>query len=66
MFLAVFPTGYSRNFIDKMSSCPRQRLTINGQATILAISPLVSNIKDQIQDIESIVYSAIDISELRA
>ena len=30
---------------------------MNGQATILVISPLVSNIKVQIRDIESIVYS---------
>ena len=37
---------------------------MNGQATILVISPLVSDIKDQIKDIKSIVYSALDNSEL--
>ena len=37
---------------------------MNGKATILIISPLVSIIKDQIQDMKSIGYSAVDVSEL--
>ena len=37
---------------------------MNGKETILIISPLVSIIKDQIQDMTSIGYSAIDVSEL--
>ena len=39
---------------------------MNGKATILVISPLVSIIKDQIQDMKSVGYSAVDISELTA
>ena len=37
---------------------------MNGKAAILVISPLVSIIKDQIQDFKSIGYSAVDISDL--
>ena len=38
---------------------------MNGKAAILIISPLVSFIKDQIQDIKSLGYSAVDVSELK-
>ena len=37
---------------------------MNGKAPILIISLLVSIIKDQMQDIKSIGYSAVDVHEL--
>ena len=37
---------------------------MNGKATILVISPLASIIKDQILDMKSIGYSAVDCREM--
>ena len=37
---------------------------MNGKATIVVISPLISIIKDQIQDMESLGYYAVDCNDL--
>ena len=62
--LAVLPTGYGKSMIYKMFVRAKD-YQMNGKATILNISPSVSIIKDQIQDMKSIGYSAVDISELK-
>ena len=54
--LAVLPTGYGNSMIYQMFVRAKD-YQMNGKAAILVISPLVSIIKDQIQD------SAVDISE---
>ena len=51
--LAVLPTGYGKSMIYQMFVRAKD-YQMNGKATILVISPLVSIIKDQIQDIKSI------------
>ena len=60
--LAVLPTGYGNSMIYQMFVRANDYQK-NGKAAILVISPLVSIIKDQIQDFKSIGYSAVDISE---
>ena len=45
--LAVFPTGYGKSLIYQMFVRAKD-FEMNGNATILVISPLVSIIKDQI------------------
>ena len=60
--LAVLPTGYGKSMIYQMFVRAKD-YQMNGKAAILVISPLVSIIKDQIQDFKSIGYSAVDISE---
>ena len=63
--LAVLPTGYGKSLIYQMFVCAKD-FQMNGKATIAcSVSPLVSFIKDQIQDIKAIIgYAAVDISEL--
>ena len=62
-FLALLPTGYGKNMIRQMLVRAKD-YQMNGKATILIISPLVSIIKDQTQDLKSVGYSAVDVSEL--
>lgn len=61
--LAVLPTGYGKSLLYQIFVRTKD-YEMNGKATILVISPLVSVIKDQIQDMESIGYSAVDSSDL--
>ena len=61
--LAPLPTGYGKNMIHQMFVRAKD-YQMNGKATIFIISPLVSIIKDQTQDLKSIGYSAVDVSEL--
>ena len=63
--LAVLPTGYGKSLIYQMFVRAKD-LEMNGKATILVISPLVSIIKDQILDMKSIGYSAVDSREMTA
>ena len=61
--LAVLPTGYGKSVIYQMLARAKD-YQMNGKETILIISPLVSIIKDQIQDMKPIGYLAVEVSEL--
>ena len=61
--LAVLPTGYGKSLIYQMF-VRAKNFEMNGKAKILVISPLVSIIKDQILDMKSIGYSAVDSREM--
>ena len=61
---AVLPTGYGKSLIYQMFVRAKD-FEMNGKATILVISPLVSIIKDQILDMKSIGYSAVDSRALQ-
>ena len=63
--LAVLPTGYGKSLIYQMFVRAKD-FEMNGKATILVISPLVSIIKDQILEMKSIGYSAVDCREMTA
>lgn len=58
--LAVLPTGYGESLIYQMFVRAKD-LEMNGD-----FSPLVSIIKDQILDMKSIGYSAVDSREMTA
>ena len=57
--LVVLLTGYGKSI---MFVCAKD-YQMNNKETILIISPLVSIIKDQLKDMKSIEYSAVDVSE---
>ena len=56
--LAVLPTGYRIRQKPRNQMFVRAKDLMNGKATILVISPLVSITKDQILNMKSIGYSA--------
>ena len=56
--LAVLPTGYRIRQKPHNQMFVRAKDLMNGKATILVISPLVSITKDQILNMKSIGYSA--------
>ena len=58
--LAVLPTGYGKSLTYQMFVRAKD-FEMNGKATILVISPLVSIVKYQILDMKSIGYSAVNI-----
>ena len=61
--LALLPTGYGKSLIHQMFVRAKD-FEMNGKATILVISPLASIIKDQILNMKSIGYSAVDSREM--
>lgn len=63
--LAVLPTGYGKSLIYQMFVRAKD-YELNGQAAILVTSPLVGIIKDQLQEMNSLGYCAVDCSELSA
>ena len=61
----MLPTENGKSLIYQMFVRAKD-FEMNGNATILVISPLVSIIKDQILDMKSIRYSAVDSRDLTA
>ena len=61
--LAVLPTGYGKSLIYQMFVRVKNH-ELNGNASILVISPLKSIIEDQLQEMESLGYPAADCFNL--